>query len=150
MTRTLAFLVRGLPVPQGALVRSPHGGLYHRDARRLEDWRHAIAAAAAGAIDGPPIEGPVSVSVDFVFPRPQSHYLPANSRRPEPELRPGAPVHHSGAPDVDKLLRALLDALTGVVIRDDGQVAITRASKLYETPERPVGCAVAVRSLGMR
>jgi Holliday junction resolvase RusA-like endonuclease len=38
-------------------------------------------------------------------------------------------------PDLDKLIRAILDALTGVVWRDDGQVVDIVASKVYaDTP----------------
>ncbi len=146
--RQLGFAVRGVPVPQGALVRSPHGGLYHRDAKRLDAWRGAIASAAAEAIgDAPPLDGPVAVTVDFVLPRPKGHYLPANGRRSAPVLRPDAAVFVAGAPDLDKLCRSLLDALTGVVIRDDGQVAELRARKSYETADRHVGCVVRIRAL---
>jgi Holliday junction resolvase RusA-like endonuclease len=146
--RRISFGVRGVPVPQGALVRSPHGGLYHRDAKRLDAWRGAIAVEAADAVgDNRPMEGPVAVAIEFVLPRPQSHYLPANGRRSRPLLRADAPEFVSGPPDVDKLCRALLDALTAVVIRDDGQVASVSARKVYETDDRHTGCRVSVRPL---
>ena len=35
------------------------------------------------------------------------------------------------APDLDKLVRAALDALTGIVFGDDGQVCELYAHKLY-------------------
>lgn len=148
MADPIVFVVRGLPVPQGALVRSPSGGLYHRDAKRLDAWRTAIADEARDAIgSAPAIDGPVSVRVDFVMPRLRSHFLPANRRRPVPELRADAPVWQCGRPDVDKLSRALLDAITGVVIRDDGQVAALTARKPYETSSLHPGCVIRIERL---
>jgi Holliday junction resolvase RusA-like endonuclease len=38
------------------------------------------------------------------------------------------------APDLDKLVRAVLDALTAVAYRDDGQVTRITATKEYGTP----------------
>ena len=35
------------------------------------------------------------------------------------------------APDLDKLIRAVLDGLTGVAYEDDGQVVQIEAQKLY-------------------
>ena len=58
---------------------------------------------------------PVQVSVCVRWPRPASHYTPRGT------LRATAPDDPS-AVDVDKLARAILDALTGVVYRDDRQV----------------------------
>lgn len=147
----VAFTVRGRAVPQGALVRSPSGGLYHRDAKRLDAWRDAIADEARDAIgDGPCLEGPVAVHVDFVLPRPKHHYLPANRHRAVPELRLDAPAFVADRPDLDKLSRSLLDALTAVVIRDDGQVAQLSARKLWETDTLRPGCVVVVDGITLR
>ncbi len=127
MTLRLELAVRGIPVPQGALVRSPSGGLYHRGAGRLEDWRQAIAAEARAQMGGRPLlEGPVVVRARFAWTRPKSH------RRAGGGLRPSAPMAKVTPPDLDKCSRALLDALTGVVYRDDGQVVRLDAGKDYD------------------
>lgn len=134
MTDHLDFRVRGTPVPQGS-VRA-----YVRDDRavvnsvtpRLADWRHAIAAEAAEAMgDDPPWTGPIGLRLGFILARPASHFLPANSRRPEPVLRVDAPEYVDRAPDLDKLERAALDALTGVLYLDDRQVARLSADKSW-------------------
>jgi Holliday junction resolvase RusA-like endonuclease len=147
----LTFTVRGRPVPQGGLTAYARGSraiLTHKRRPELEAWRSAIAAAASEAIgDAPLIEGPVAVSATFVLERPRSHFLPANARRPTPELRLDAPVWHAGKPDLDKLVRALLDALTAVVIRDDSQVASLGATKHYEGDGLKPGVVVVVRTL---
>jgi len=45
-------------------------------------------------------------------------------------------------PDIDKLSRAVLDALTGIVFSDDAQVADLQAHKFFADAERPVGVRV--------
>jgi len=55
------------------------------------------------------LSGPLSVSVVFVFPRLK------NSRSGTREVK-------ATRPDIDNLLKAVLDALNGVAFHDDGQV----------------------------
>jgi crossover junction endodeoxyribonuclease RusA len=106
---------------------------------RLPDWRADIRDAAMRAVDGLPTsaywERPLAVGIQFRLARPKGHYLPANSRRDRPFLRDNAPKHPAGKPDLDKLIRAVLDALTGLVWRDDSQVVHVEAWKLYHPHE---------------
>ena len=148
MTAPVEFAVRGLPQPQGSARAFVAGGraivaTEANNARSpLGAWRTAIAAEARDAMgDAPCLAGPVSVSVDFTMRRPRSHY------RANGELKASAPVWSSSKPDADKLLRSLLDAITGVVLGDDAQVSCIHARKPYETPARPTGCRVVVRRL---
>ena len=39
-------------------------------------------------------------------------------------------------PDIDKLVRAILDSLKGILINDDSQVTELQAYKSYGSPER--------------
>jgi Holliday junction resolvase RusA-like endonuclease len=146
--RTVEISVRGLPQPQGSARAFVAGGRAivategNRPSSPLGAWRTAIAAEARAAMGGQPaMDGPVSVSVDFSMRRPRSHY------RADGGLKPTAPAWCSSKPDADKLLRSLLDAITGVVIGDDARVAVLHARKPYETPDRPTGCRVVVRTL---
>jgi crossover junction endodeoxyribonuclease RusA len=145
VTSDITFTVRGLPVPQGALVRSPSGGLYHRGARALGDWRHAISDECRRAMSGlPALGGPVRVLATFYLPRPKGHY-----RSDGETLRPTSPAFPSGRPDVDKLARAALDALTQVAFDDDAQVVELIAAKEYAGYE-PVGAMISVSEFGAR
>ena len=74
------------------------------------------------------------VTLTFRMPRPKSHYW--TGRRAH-ELRPDAPTWHTSRPDVDKLTRAVLDALSGVWWVDDSQVAMVTASKAYSDDGAP-------------
>ena len=123
--RGVTFGVRGIPVPQGTARAFVAGGraFLATDANRLNSpigaWRAAIAREAQVAMTGwALIETPVGIMATFGLPRPRS--LP--KRVTEPDAKP----------DLDKLARALLDAITGVVIRDDAQVVDLQLRKLYD------------------
>lgn len=151
--RALEFVVRGTPVPQGDLSASSIGKgkvrLYHSNAKELRPWRDAIAGAANDALNGAePLEGPVQLDVLFTIARPATHFLPANSRRARRELRLDAPMWHAETPDVDKLARACLDALSGVAYVDDKQVAALSARSRWQSDTFPnAGAAIRVTSL---
>jgi len=120
--------VPGEPQPQGSkrAVRDRAGnarlveGGCDAAKKRLRSWREAVSELAALRYHGPPIAGPVAVSAVFRFPRPPSHWtrsgrLTAAARREAREK--------TSKPDLDKLLRAVLDSLTDArVIGDDAQV----------------------------
>lgn len=130
MTLRLELTVRGIPVPQGtarAYIRGERAIVVTKGRGRLDDWRQAIATEARSAMgDRPLLEGPVVVRARFTWPRPKSH------RSTSGGLRPAAPFSKTTPPDVDKASRALLDALTGVVFRDDAQVVRLDAGKAFD------------------
>lgn len=114
--------VLGEPIPQGSM-RAVARGRIVSDNARLKPWRATVAAFVHEAMAGrPPLVGPLEVRATFVLPRPKS----APRRRWAPEKKP----------DLDKLLRALLDAATtGGAWVDDAQVVAVTARKVYSTPE---------------
>lgn len=107
------FFVAGRPIPQGSL-KFINGHAIHVRAQDLALWRADIANEARRS-HPEKLQGAVSVAVHFVFNRPKS------VKRAEPSIRP----------DIDKLVRAVLDGLTDVVYRDDEQVTHLVASKSY-------------------
>ena len=132
----VSFTVHGVPVPQGskrALVHRSTGRavVIEQGGARHRDWRADVKAAAAEAMPGSgsrsgyplPITGPVGVSICFTVPKPKSA---PKTRRTWPDKRP----------DLDKLVRAVLDAITGEVIADDAQVVLLMVSKCF--PGEPV------------
>jgi len=134
--RYVEFDVAGTPVPQGSKsigrTRTGQSFVHESNRARLEPWRHAITAAAQHAMGaGSPLTGPLVLTVVFRFGRPKAHY---RGGRHADELRLTAPHLHDKRPDLDKLLRALGDALTGTVFTDDAQVAEVAATKAYGPP----------------
>jgi Holliday junction resolvase RusA-like endonuclease len=150
----IEFTVPGLPIPQGSTRAFGRGGHVHTTndpTGRIERWRGDIRTAARPAIGnwtGPGLPwaapAPVKIAIAFRFPRPKGHFLPANARRQEPELRPDAPRFVTSGNDADKLSRAVLDALTAVLYADDGQVVGLASTKRYADPGEHPGADVAV------
>lgn len=132
----IAFEVLGNPVTQGstkAFVRGGHAVVTHDKREPLMNWRASIAQAAQVAADGAFAERgvPVWVSVTFRLLRPKS--------APKRVIRP------TTKPDIDKMARAALDALTGVVFADDSQVVSLHAQKEYAGEAQAPGAVFAVR-----
>lgn len=121
----IGFYVPGRPAPQGS-KRHVGRGIMVESSTEVGAWRERVALVAHNAIQHHPVfDGPVCIRLSFVVPRPKStpkSYTPAASKRP----------------DVDKLARACLDAVTGVVITDDARVirlsACKRLAEVGETP----------------
>ena len=66
--------------------------------------------------------------------------MPRPKSTPKRNVRPA----HTKTPDIDKLLRAALDALTGVVWRDDAQVAEVSVRKMVAAYGEQTGVMVTV------
>jgi crossover junction endodeoxyribonuclease RusA len=99
--------------------------MYLPDNPRTKDWQAAVGWSAAAAIRGGGIPfplGPVVMAVVFYLPRPKA--LLTKSKAP-------MAIPHVKKPDVDKLLRAAGDALSGVAWTDDSQVTDLIARKRY-------------------
>jgi Holliday junction resolvase RusA-like endonuclease len=121
---SVSFTVRGLPVPQGSSRAFAIGGKARivSTSAPLSAWRNAIAVAASREMGTHPVfDESLEVNATFLLPRPVSV--------------PKGRVYPSVKPDIDKLTRALFDALTGVVWRDDSRVVQMSISKRYsDTP----------------
>lgn len=116
----LEFLVPGKPVQQGSKTVFMVKGrpvLADANAARLKPWRKLVQAYAQEHwAMADTLEGPVAVVIEFRFERPKS------VKREFPAV----------VPDVDKLERAILDALTDArVFNDDAQVVVLKGSKVY-------------------
>jgi Holliday junction resolvase RusA-like endonuclease len=153
----VTIVVRGEPASQGSkrAFRNPHSGRISQveSSKALKPWREHVHNAAVDAMAGAArLEGPVSVRVVFYFDRPATHY---RSGRNAHLLREGAPIApaNRGSKDIDKLQRAVFDALSSAgVWADDSQVAIVVASKAWTTDGGAAltvpGVVIAVHRLG--
>lgn len=128
-TEVKSAYIYGLPVPQGSARAFNRGGkiVVTSDNQNLKKWRTFCAFVLRKDISaGETIEGPVCVDLAFYFERPKSHLNGSGS------LRKGQSTSHIVKPDLDKLVRAILDAGTdGLVWHDDAQVVRLTASKQY-------------------
>ena len=112
--------VPGVPIPQGshkAFIIGGHAKVTESN-KALNPWRADVHAALRTLIGNhiPIPEGPVAVDLAFTMPR----------RKTEPKRRTPP---HTRKPDIDKLTRGILDAMTGLVFTDDAQVTYLRCTK---------------------
>lgn len=119
---TVSFTAYGLPVPQGSTRAFVVKGkaVTTSASKGLKPWRDTISSTARTTMaetGAEPLTGPVNVRALFFLPRPKS--------RPKRDLYPDR------RPDIDKLLRGVLDGITGPVIADDAQVVTVVAYKHY-------------------
>ena len=121
----LSFYVEGNPAPQGSKSPNRGGKGFHEASKNLPGWRKKLVSKAGEFLAGR--EGftqkdkrgdaePLYCSLQFFMPRGKT------VKR----------AHHTVKPDVDKLERAVLDAMTiAGVWSDDAQVISGPRGKRY-------------------
>lgn len=105
----------------GSLVRRANGSIVintTNDCKKAKGWQRAISAAVRPLAPKQPWDGPVRLDVTFFLRRPKT------VKRELPHVRS----------DLDKMLRVVMDALTGIIYRDDGQVVSGEIGKRYGEP----------------
>ncbi len=145
--RSISFFVPGLPRPAGSkrafVVK---GRAIVTDANpNIREWKNAVTHEAAEAmrLDGRGLfEGPLNLNLFFAMPRPKGHY---RTGKRSGSLRENAPIHHTTKPDATKLTRGTEDALTGIVWKDDSQIASQHITKTYD--DQRIGCLICVSEI---
>lgn len=138
----LSVWVAGKPAPQGSkrgYARRGQGGKLHvsivEQVKAVAPWRADVRAALEDhGRDNPlgPLAGPVVVKLVFVMPRPAS----------TPKKRTPAAVKR---PDLDKLVRAVFDAIGSAgVWADDSQVVTVHAHKRLAELGETMGCMIHI------
>lgn len=129
--RVVSFRVVGIAQPKGSMrAFTPKGWtrpILTSTNPKVKGWQQLVAEQAQGVAADGLFVGPVALGVAFLLPRPQS--LPTRV------------LHHTKKPDLDKLVRAVKDALKGVLYHDDAQVVRLVATKHY-APMGAAPCAV--------
>jgi Holliday junction resolvase RusA-like endonuclease len=120
----IQFTAYGIPAPKGSTKAFFRPGMKFpvvtEDNKHTRPWEAIVKDAALQEMMRKSLTmstGPLHLHVDFHMPRPKS--------------LPKRVSHHTKKPDLDKLLRAVKDALTGIVWHDDAQVVHVVASKDY-------------------
>lgn len=146
MREPLTFFVPGFAKPAGSKksFALKKGGVYTGRTATVDDckgsrsWKSQVSEAARTTFTEAPLTCPLRLVLIFTMPRPKGHY---GSGKNAAVLKSSAPHFHTSKPDATKLIRAVEDALTGIVWKDDAQVCIQTARKLYG--ERS-GCQITI------
>jgi crossover junction endodeoxyribonuclease RusA len=136
----IQFWVPGVPKPQGSKRAFNHPAtkrivMVEAAGAPLKDWRFDVKSTAAARMTGRPVISQphgVQLTVEFVMPRPTS--LPKTKATPAAVKKP----------DLDKLIRAICDALKGVVYADDSQVVQMSLSKRTAELGEQTGARITV------
>lgn len=140
----ITFTAYGTPAPKGSARAMLVGGRPRviasgssANQRELASWDTALRLAAWEAIgpssSSPPfVDQALLVVLTFHLARPRGHF---GTGRNAGQLRASAPRYPNAMKlDGDKLARATLDALTGIVYDDDGRIVELLVRKRYATP----------------
>ena len=162
--QSLRFIAPGVPKPKGNVIKGRWGG-YHDATEGLDDWLGIVRDQACAAMRGrwridPKVagrtivglqlfNGPVALDITFVLPRPKTFtppkFLEGDRALWRTMFTDGIPPHLKKI-DVDKCIRAVGDALTGIVWHDDSQVVDARGRKRYAYPDETTGAIISVTS----
>lgn len=126
MSAEVRLTVFGVAAPQGS-KRHVGGGRMVESSKALKPWRESVAhAAQVWCLQHrgfAPFDEPLVLTVTFYLPRPAS--TPKRVTRPAKK------------PDLDKLTRAVCDALSGIIYADDARVVRLVAEKRFAIDEPP-------------
>ena len=128
----ISFFVSHEPAPQGSKTATVVNGraVMFEASKKVKPYREAVKKQAIEAMrNREMITDPVEITLHFLMPRPKS----VNR------------IWHTVKPDIDKLVRASLDPLTGVVFKDDAQVVAISAAKDYSNGE--IGCKFIINAI---
>jgi len=154
MTRFIEFFVPGTPRSKGSTRSFQHAktgkvvtlGM----STSTRSWQARVAAFAAEHWTGGVSDKPIYVTCVAVLDRPKCH---CGTGKNSARLKDDAPYYPTGhnTGDVDKLLRAVLDGLTGVVFRDDCQVVQATTRKRYvhkDDADGALGMLIGIQEIG--
>jgi Holliday junction resolvase RusA-like endonuclease len=121
--------IPGEPIGKGR-PRFGHGRTYSPE--KTQRWEQAAAWEARRQYDGEPMEGPLTLTVaaEFTIPKSWPKWRQEAAER--------GPVWHTIRPDASNVLKAVEDALQGVVYRDDSQIVAVAVQKTYSLDPKVV------------
>lgn len=135
------LIIRGEPIAQPRPRATVFAGRPHvvsaNSRHPIGVWKQRIIAAVEAQFSGPPLAGPLRLDVEFYLGRPGRLCRKKDEAGPLPCV---------ARPDLDNLVKAVKDALSGRVYGDDCQVVEERARKRYHAKGDGPHAVVDVRA----
>lgn len=128
MVESVNFYVEGRPAPQGS-KKSVGRGRFVEASKYLPAWRAAVVSAARLAYAGEPINVPCRLRVIVFLDKP---------KKPKFDVAPAV------MPDVDKLARAIGDALKIAGLIEDDQLIVSLEIDKMWAVDRPQGAWISI------
>jgi len=141
----ISFTVYGSPVAQprtkARAITTKTGRTFahvYEPGGKARQWKSDIKQEAVKHKPPTLFLGPVQLYLTFYLVRPQRLY----GKKVSPYSLP-----NPSKPDVDNLFKAVADALTGIVWKDDSQVAFTAIKKLYHEIDKGPRVEIVISEL---
>ena len=130
--KPIEIIIDGPPQGKGrarAFIRQ--GRVAHYTPNKTRDYETSIRLAAISAMRGAkPFVGAVSLIVLAYIDIPASWSKKNKRAATEGLIKP------TSRPDLDNIVKSIKDGLNGICYRDDAQVCLIEASKVYVSPLR--------------
>lgn len=142
--RTIAFRVESIPVAQPRQRSAFIGGHirnYTPAKSHVNAFKAHVAYAAKQVYNDKPLDVPLSLTLEFVFPRPESMMY-------KKKLMPREPK--ACKPDFDNLAKSVCDALNGLLWRDDSLVCEAKITKWIASGDEQPHVFIMIEPLGVR
>lgn len=139
--QAVEFTVPAIPIAQPRQRTAVRNGIamnYTPAKHPVTDYKATVRLAASAVYSGEPLTCPVGMWITFVLPRPANMVWKSK----------GMPrVWHTKKPDKDNLEKSTLDALTGLLFRDDSQVCWTNTQKIIASGSEQPHVKIVVKQL---
>lgn len=127
----MQFIVNAEPRGKMRPKFSTKGGFARGyQSKKDKEWENSIRKAFLNA-GGEKIDGFCSINIKATFRIPKSY----SKKKKEQIINHNEPFLKT--PDVDNIMKSVLDALNGVAYDDDKQVVMAKCSKSYALDENP-------------
>ncbi len=124
MASEIRFIVPAVPVaqprPRATAINGKARMYEAKQGHAIHAFKASVRLAAQQAYRGAPLDGPLSLYLNFIFPRPDTKRW---KTKPMPRYR------HTIAPDVDNLIKGVCDALNKLAWSDDKQIVTVCCNK---------------------
>lgn len=115
--------IDGVPVAKGRPRLGRYGTYTPKKTQEYEEYVKMCWVAKYGSIQ--PSEQPLEMNIVFYMPIPKSY-----SKKQRAEILNGR-LKPTKKPDIDNLIKSVLDALNGLAYADDSQIIKVTAVKRY-------------------
>lgn len=128
----MKYIIPIEPKPQSRPRFTRQGRTY--ELKEMTDWKRAFSQSLRSNRPKMIEKGPVTLLVTFyVFPPQSISKIKTKRQRTNETLEK---MYVEKRPDLDNYIKAVLDASNGILFKDDGQIAVLSAQKLYSLNSR--------------